>query len=321
MKSDRIAKFKDLFTARQWQRALLLVMVSGALAACSNHEQALGTAQHPLTLELIPSVDRQVLEKNGETLRQYLEKSTPYKFKVIVPNSFEKVVDNFGDQQADIAVINSFGYILARERYQVEARLTVLRYGLATYQSQIIVRAQSPIKKISDLKGQRVAFVDKVSASGYLLPLRMLQSQKIQPKEEVFAGEHDAVVEMVYKGSVDAGATFYAPKEDEQIQDARRLVLKKYPDVEKKLRIIEVSEPIPNDPLVFRHDLPEVMKEKITTSLLAFVGTPEGKEIFEKMYGVTGLKKATDADYDTVREMLRELGKQPADLMKNKETK
>jgi len=277
-----------------------------------------GTVDNPLKIELTPSVDHKILESNGEVLRKYLEKTTPYKFKVLVPASFQKVVDDFGDHKTDIAVINSFGYILAHERYLVEARLTVLRYGLSTYQSQILARAQGPVKKLADLQGRRVAFVDKVSASGYLLPLKMLQSQKIHLKEEVFAGEHDAVVEMVYKGDVDAGATFYAPKEDEQIEDARRLVLAKYPDVEKKLKIIEISEPIPNDPLVFRHDLPEEMKEKIVTALLAFVATPEGKEVFAKMYGVTGLKKASDADYDTVREMLRELGKDPAELVKKK---
>lgn len=318
MRPDLFSKLKGFF--RKGTLLFAMVLCAGPLlGGCHSQGNAVGTSGNPLKIELTPSVDRKVLEINGEILRRYLEKTTPYKFKVVVPTSFQKVVDNFADSQADIAAINSFGYILAHEKYLVEARLTVLRYGLSTYQSQILARTQGPVKKLADLQGRRVAFVDRVSASGYLLPLKMLQSHKIHPKEEIFAGEHDAVVEMVYKGEVDAGATFYAPKEDEQIEDARRLVLLKHPDVEKKLKIIEVSEPIPNDPLVFRHDLPEEMKEKIVTALLAFVATPEGKEVFSKMYGVTGLKKASDADYDTVREMLKALGKDPAELVKKKE--
>jgi phosphonate transport system substrate-binding protein len=148
-----------------------------------------------------------------------------------------------------------------------------------------------------------------------------LKEQKIEPKETVFAMKHDSVVSMIYQGQVDAGATFYSPpqKDDKggmRMEDARRLVLTQYPDVEKKIRILDLSTPIPNDPIIFRKDMPEEMKAKIVDAIFAFVATPEGKEAFNKIYGVTEFKKATDADYEPVRKMLNELGKNASDLMK-----
>jgi phosphonate transport system substrate-binding protein len=233
------------------------------------------------------------------------------------------VVEAFGTKRADIATFNTFGYVLAHDKYGAEARLTVIRFGLDTYQSQFIVKADSPIKKLEDLNGKKIAFVEPASTSGYLLPMKTLKEKGIVPKETVFAGKHDNVVSMVYQGQVDAGATFYSPPEKndkgvEEIQDARRLVLTQYPDVEKKIVILSLSEPIRNDPIVFRKDMPEEMKSKIVDAFIEFLKTPEGKEAFKAIYGITEVKKATDADYDSARAMLKAVGASAEELLKEK---
>jgi phosphonate transport system substrate-binding protein len=207
---------------------------------------------------------------------------------------------------------------LAHEKYQAEAKLTVLRHGSATYQSQFIAKADSGINSIADLKGKKIAFVDPASASGYLLPLKTLKDKGIEPKETVFAGKHDNVVSMIYQGQVDAGATFYSPPNEGKMEDARRLVLTQYPDVEKKVKIIELSESIPNDPIIFRKEMPEEMKAKIVDALLAFIATPEGKDAFKAMYSIDEMKKSTDADYEPVRALLKTIGQKPEELMQKK---
>lgn len=306
-------------------KKLSILMISAALvllfSGCTSKKAELGTAENPIKLHFVPSVDAKVIEDNSKIFKDYLEKHTPYKYEVNIPQSFVAVVEAFGTKRADVAAINTFGYVLAHDKYQAEARLTVLRHGLATYESQFIVRKDSPIKKLEDLAGKKIAFVDPASTSGYLLPLKTLKEKKIEPKETMFAQKHDNVVSMVYQGQVDAGATFYSPpsKDDkgkEQIEDARRLVLTQYPDVEKKVVILSLSEPIPNDPIVFRKDMPEEMKSKIVDAMMDFVSTDEGKAAFNAIYGVTALKKATDADYESVRTMLKTLGKNASDLMK-----
>lgn len=273
--------------------------------ACHIKNDSLGTTENPVKFYLVPSVDAKVLSENSKILKEYLEKNTPYKFQVTIPQSFSSVVEAFGSKQADVAVINTHGYYSAHSQYGVEARLTVIRNGLATYQSQFLAHANSKIKSLKDLAGKKVAFVDPASISGYLMPLKTLKDRKIEPKEIVLAKNHDSVVSMIYEGKVDAGATYYSPPQEGNLEDARRLLKSKYPDIEEKVKIIELSEPIPNDPIVFRKDIPEEIKEKIVDTLLQFVATPEGQKAVGSMFGATNFKKTSDADYETVREMVK----------------
>ena len=305
-------------------RRLVLLTASMAfvtITACTSKKAELGTAENPIKVHFVPSVDVKVIDDNSKLLKVFLEKNTPYKYEISIPQSFVAVVEAFGTKRADVAAINTFGYVMAHDKYGAEARLTVIRHGLPTYQSQFVVKSDSKIKSLADLAGKKVAFVDPASTSGYLLPLKTLKDLKIEPKETVFAMKHDSVISMIYQGQVDAGATFYSPPSKdaegkEHMEDARRLVLTQYPDVEKKIKILQLSAPIPNDPIIFRKEMPEEMKTKIVDGILAFVATPEGKDAFNKIYGVTEFKKSTDADYDPVRKMLNELGKSAADLMK-----
>jgi phosphonate transport system substrate-binding protein len=296
--------------------ALLLIMT--VVSSCTSKKAELGTADNPIKLFFIPSVDVKVIEDSSKKMKDFLEKNTPYKFDVQIPASFIAVVEAFGTKRADVSAMNTFGYVLAHDKYGAEARITVIRHGLPTYQAQFIAKADGPIKKLEDLAGKKIAFVDPASTSGYLLPLKVLKDKKIETKESVFAMRHDSVVSMVYQGQVDAGATFYSPPFEGKIQDARRLVLTQYPDVEKKIKIVELTEPIPNDPIVFRKDMPEEMKKNLVDAFMKFIQTPDGKDAFDKIYGVTELKTATDADYESVRVMLKTLGKSAQELMETK---
>lgn len=295
---------------------LFAIFAAFVLAGCTSKKGELGTEENPIKLHFVPSVDAKVIETNSKSFKEYLEANTPYKFEIQVPQSYIAVIESFGTKRADIAALNTFGYVLAYEKYGAEAKLVTVRHGSDTYQSQFIVKADSKYQKLEDLDGAKVAFVDAASASGYLLPLKTLKEKNINPKETVFAGKHDGVVTMVYQGRVDAGATFYSPPTDGVMEDARRLVLTQFPDVEKKVRILDLSLPIPNDPIVFRKDLPEEMKTTIVDTFLKFISTPEGKVAFKEIYGVTDLKKTTDEDYKSVREMLTSLGKTAEELVK-----
>jgi len=284
--------------------------------SCTSNKDELGSIKNPIKLFFIPSVDAKVIEDNSKAFEAYLEAETSYQFEIAVPQSYIAVVEAFGTKKADVAAFTTYGYILAHEKYGAEARMTVLRHGSADYKSQFVARTDSGIKTVADLADKKMAFVDPASASGYLLPLGTLKDKGIKLKETVFAGKHDNVISMVYNKQVDAGATFWSPEDEEGIQDARRLVKTQYPDVVDKVKIIELTNSIPNDPIVFRKDIPEPMKQKIEAAFIKFVSTDEGKQAFKKIYGVDGIKKATDADYDGVRVMLKKLGQDASELLK-----
>lgn len=295
--------------------ALLLSLV--ITTSCKKEEQPLGSAENPIKFFFVPSVDATLLESGAKVVKDFLEKETPYKYRFAIPQSYVAVVEAFGTDRADVASLNTFGYIMANERYGTEALIRVIRYGSDSYKSQIIVRADNKeITKLEDLDGKKFAYVDSASTSGYLLPAKYLMDKKVKPSATVFAKKHDNVVTMVYQGQVDAGATFYTPPENGKLQDARRLVMTQFPDVESKVKILELTTEIPNDPIVFRKDLPPEMKKSIQHALMRFIKTPEGNQAFHDLYGVTDFIESTDKDYDSVRDILRALNQSASDLVK-----
>ena len=50
-----------------------------------------------------------------------------------------------------------------------------------------------------------------------------------------------------------------------------------FQDVEDKVKIITITDKIPNDPFVFRKDLPQEITDKFVTVVKKFIATEEGK--------------------------------------------
>ena len=265
----------------------------------------------------MPGQEIQILQETSVKLQEYLNRKLKRHFRVDVPNSYIALVEAFGTKRVDLGIVNTFGYILAHEKYGVRARLKIVSFGRDEYFGQIIAHKDG-IKKVADIQGKKFAFVDPASTSGYLLPAKIFKERNIKPKEFVFAGRHDVVVSMVYQKQVDAGATFNVPEKDEQGRpmDARRLVRTQYPDVDDKVVILEKTGPIPNDPIIFRKDFPPELEQKIVAALQEYVKSEEGVKVFKALFNVTDFKPATDADYDKVRDMLKELGKNAQEFIK-----
>lgn len=285
------------------------------MCQCTENKE-LGSKQNPLKFYLVPAQDMQGLAENGKVLEAYLKKDLGMEVSVELPVSYIAIVEAFGSKRADVAILNTFGYILANDKYGVEAHLKLVNRGRDEYWGAIMARVDGP-KTIKDLNGKKFAFVDPASTSGYLLPQRLFKQEGIKIKEHVFAGRHDTVVAAVYQKQVDAGAAFYTPPDDDgTIKDARMLLKTQFPDIFDKVKILQLTGPIPNDPISIRKDLPEDLKNKICDSLVRYIQSEEGKQTMYKLYHITDFKTASDKDYDKVRGYLKDVGKTAQEFMK-----
>lgn len=284
--------------------ALLLPLLT-VLSGCQPAGE-LGSRDNPVRLYFTPSVDADTIASNSREFIRFLEQETGDYYVTGIPTSYIAVVEAFGSGRADIGAMNSFGYLMANERYGAQAHLKMIRHGVDYYQGQIVVRADSDIHSLQDLRGKRFAFTDPASTSGYFFPLKMIRDAGVNLGNETFAMKHDSVITMVYQGQVDAGSTYYsAPAADGTIRDARQRVMTQFPDVEERVRILAITDKIPNDPFVFRKDMPEEVRDRFIDAVKKFLDTEEGKSIFRNIYSVEGLVDATDADYDPLRDMIR----------------
>ena len=95
-----------------------------------------------------------------------------------------------------------------------------------------------------------------------------------------------------------------------RVLDARANIRTEAPDVMQKVRILAVSQAIPNDTLSFGPEFPADVRSQIEDALVAFSKTEDwGKSIGSAdFYGWSGIAPATDAEYDLVRAMVEATG-------------
>lgn len=296
---------------------LLLAILATTFFMGCKQDDALGTKNNPVKLYFTPSVDADTIASNSDDFIKFLEKETGLYFKTGIPTSYIAVVEAFGSERADIGVMNSFGYLMANEKYGAEAKLRVIRYGHDYYQGMIVANADSGINTVADLKDKRFAFVDPSSTSGYMFPLKVVKDAGIELGNTTYAMKHDNVITMVYQKQVDAGAAYYsAPGEDGSIRDARQRVQTQFPDVAAKVKIVAITEKIPNDPFVFRKNLSNEVTTKFIDALKKYIGTENGQKTFKNIYSVDGIIDATDADYNGLRDMIKSINLKTEDLIK-----
>lgn len=291
---------------------LLLVAVSVSAFA----EDKLGTKDNPVKIFFTPSVDANTIATNSTSFLKFMEKETGFYFKSGIPSNYVAVVEAFGSNRADVAVMNSFGYLMANAKYGAEAKLKALRHGKDYYAGAIYVSEKSGIKTLKDLAGKKFAFTDSSSTSGYLYPLKIFKDEKIKLGNTMFAIKHDNVITMIYQGQVDAGAAFYSDAFDGKIKDARERVMTQFPDVEKKVKVLKVTEKIPNDPFVFRKGMDPAAVDKIIVALKKYLATEEGKTVFKNIYAIDGVVPATNKDYDSLRAVIKAVGVDVGTLVK-----
>ncbi len=289
---------------------MLLAILALVLAGCGGQAK-LGTEKNPIVMSFVPSGDTQEIIASGDQLAQMIQDKTGLVIKANVGTDFAAVREAMGAGKAHIGWMNTFNYVLAHEKYGVDVALVTVRFGSTSYKGQIIVRADSGIKTLQDLKGKVMCWVDPNSTSGYIVPRIMLKANGIDPDKDfaktIEAGSHNNVVTQVYNGDCDAGATYV---------DARSSVEKDIPDVKEKVIAIATTADIPNDNVSFIKDFPKADRDKIVNALLEIANSEEGKKALNELYSIEGLEKADDSFYDAFRAELSKAGINIEDLAK-----
>lgn len=281
----------------------LVAVLVVALAACGSGEPELGTAENPIIMSFVPSGDTQDIIASGDTLAQMLTEATGLTVESNVGTDFSSVREAMCANQAQIGWLNTFNYVLANEQCGVDAALATSRFGATTYAGQIIVRADSGITTLEDLKGKVMCWVDPASTSGYIIPRIMLAANGIDPdtdfSQTIEAGSHNNVVTQVYNGDCDAGATF---------SDARTGIEEEFPDVLEKVAVLATTSDIPNDSVSFIQSFPAETRAEIVAALLEIAASPEGQEALNTLYNIEGLVDSNDSFYDVFRADLSRAG-------------
>jgi phosphonate transport system substrate-binding protein len=215
------------------------------------------------------------------TWKQYqifLESATELPTKLYRASDYNGVIQAMVSGQVDISQLGPAAYASLDEQVGPKAAPILIQRsneGATGYYSGILVRADSPYRKIDDLKGKTIGYVDFNSTSGYLYPRWKLRDQGIDPdtffSNSAITGGHtqgvlalanrqfDAVAFVASGGTPERGFTSGA-----YYELARRGLIKI-----EDFRIIWTAGPIPNALIAVRTDTPQPFQDIVRGALAA----------------------------------------------------
>jgi phosphonate transport system substrate-binding protein len=284
----------------------------------------IGSFDRPVVLAFTPSQEAATIATNGAAIKAALERATGLQWKVTVMSSYAAQVEGMCSGQIDVGFFAPLQMTLLLDRACGTPVLGALRNEVKldgttqlspTYQSQILVRSDSGITDLKGLQGKKFAFVDTLSASGYVYPVLTIKNKVGQeprsffaPNGIVFAGGHPQAALAVYQGTVDGAATFI---------DVRTQLVAANPDIMTKLKVIDTAGPIPNDGVALQKDFPAALGTTVKQALIDYSKTEDGKARFLQLFSWNGMQEVDAKFYDPMKEAAKLAGVDVAGLAKN----
>lgn len=190
--------------------------------------------------------------------------------------------------EVDFVRFGPASYVVAKQRNPDLILLAMEGHeGKKHFSGVIIVRDDSPIRTLADLRGKKIAFGDPTSTTGRYLSQGELIKAGVLAKDLAaydYLGRHDKVVFAVASGAYDAGAT----NEGTFDKYAR----------EKGLREL-LRYPCPTQAWIARSGLDAKTVNALRETLLAMKGPGLG------YIDRNGFQAASDSDYDELRKAFK----------------
>ncbi|MEG3112292.1 phosphonate ABC transporter substrate-binding protein [Pantoea sp. T14] len=189
------------------------------------------------------------------------------------------------------------------------------------YHSVVVVKADSPYKKLEDLKGKAFGMADPDSTSGFLMPNQAFKKEfggSVDDKYNnffssvTFSGGHEQDILGVLNDQFAGAVTWTSLVGDRSTGYTSgaftRMMRMDQPDLMNKIRIIWQSPLIPNGPVLVSNKLPAEFKAKVVAAIKKL--DKEDHACFVKAVGgEQHIGEATLADYQNVIDMKRDLMK------------
>jgi len=223
-------------------------------------------------------------------LTKYLSDTLKRPVTLKLSSSMSSAIDEVSNGSVELAYLTPVAYLKAHAKGNAQLVVRTVTNNKRTFQLMIVVRDDSPIRRIQDLKGKTFAFGDKAAilqravVAGAGMPLEGLGEYK-------FIGHYDNIAKSVAIGDFDAGIL-----KDTMAHDWQH----------RGLRILHRSPPLPPYNIVASSKVDARLLKQIRQAFLALdIKNPAHKKVIQALDDeYNGFAPASDADYDVVRALI-----------------
>lgn len=167
------------------------------------------------------------------------------------------------------------------------------------FKGLILLRRDSPIKGIEDLKGRAISYPSPTALAACVMPQWFLQQHGLDVTRDVsnrYVGSQESSILNVYLGQTAAGATWPPPW---------RAFQKDHPREAAELRVAWETPPLVNNSVMARQDVPEAVVAMVRRTLLELEHSAEGRDILAGME-TARFRAASDKDYEAAQRFIAE---------------
>ena len=285
--------------ARPFALAATLAML---LSLCPG--PARSQEKEPLKLGIHPYLSTSELVKRYTPLAEYLGRQLGRPVLLEIGRSYDTHIHKIANGLTDIAFMGPSSYVILTSQYGKRPLLAAFKTKEGKFfHGRIMVRKDSPITSLAQLKGKRFVFGDRASTLSHIVPRHMLHKAGIDVKQfsqVSFVANHDNIALGILAGTFDAGAV----KEEVFLQYQPQ-----------GLRSLARSAPITDHVFIARTGLPQSTIEALKKAFLQLSDSTDGRKIISGMrIDVIALVPADDRDFDALRVIMNELKRAGVEL-------
>lgn len=232
---------------------------------------------------------------------EYLEATTGYQFKLHFTPKNSTTSDELGQNKTQFAAMGATSFLKAQHQYGAISLVRGLNHqNRAEYRSAFVVRPNSSIRNIGDIKGRTLAFGSYDSTQGHIIPRIMLEQNGIMLDNLLtyhYTGSHQNCAEAVISGKFDVCGMQH------QLADSLAS--------QGLVRIIHTSGYYPSSGIVANKSVPPDVIARVKQALLDF--DPLGKHSqglyhWDRTEMPKGFITASESDYVDLRQWTLHFG-------------
>lgn len=247
---------------RLWLGALALTC--GSASVLAQGTPLIFAVNEGVTYRVNPGATVERFRNLSDDLGKILKR--PVKIQPVT--DYRELASGLTEQRYDLAYVHPAHHSI-RAMTKSGYQLVVLTKGFTEYRDSFLVRSDSPLKTLADLKALKIGAPDEDSITSVIMRATLRDALGAQPLETNYVKLQEAVPFMVEHGMVAAGVT------------ASNAVVKDWQG--KGGRVLATSKPVPIKHLIASSKITEEQRAQLAAYFVGLEQTPEGKKRLESL--------------------------------------